>query len=335
MPRQESGLTRGECDSYHREGYLVVEDLLPVEEIDAVIAEVNQEITSRASNLVAAGKIKSIHEELGFERQLIAIDAEDPTIVPTVSSGTLAGPEIFRMLCNPRLLDIAESLCGPELIASSVYRLRAKMPGDPRGEVPWHQDSGYLDPYCDRGLILTVWVPLVDSTLETGCLFVLPRAHESEIFPHRRNEPGTYLEIDTADFPRGHKGIPLPVRKGDVILMTNRTPHASFENKSSGIRWSMDIRYQNASIPTNAQISRTETEQEMLGRESVPAACYPPALDFLVRSRERPGDIVTDPEVFNDLRTRHRASYDAGFSAGNPSKRRGVNPFSLQRWEHD
>ena len=312
-----------------------MEDLLPVEEIDTLIAEVNQEITSRASNLVAAGKIKSTYEELGFERQLIAIDAEDCTIVPTVSSGTLAGPKIFRMLCNPRILDIAESLCGPELIASSIYRLHTKMPGSPRGEVPWHQDSEYLDPDYDRGLILRVWVPLVDSTLETGCLFVLPRANESEIFPQRRNKPGTCLEIDTADFPHGHKAIPLPVRKGDVILMTNRISHTSFENKSPGIRWSMDIRYQNASMPTNAQISHIETEQEMLDRESVPVACNPPALNFLVPNRERPGDTVTDPEVFNDLRTRHRTAYDEGFSAGKPSKRWGVNPFSLQRREHD
>ena len=143
-------------------------DLFPAKELDAVIAEVNQEITSRAQALLTAGKVTGTYEEQGFERQLIALDAEDSTIVPTVSSGTLAGPEIFRMICNPRLLDIAESLCGPEIIASSVYRLRAKMPGDPRGEVPWHQDSGYLDPYCDKNLILTVWVPLVDSNLESG-----------------------------------------------------------------------------------------------------------------------------------------------------------------------
>ena len=184
-----------------------MEDLLPVEEIDAIIAEVNQQITSRAKNLVAAGKIKSTYEELGFERQLIAIDAEDPTIVPTVSSSTLAGPKILRMLCHPRILDIAESLCDPELIASSVYRLHTKMPGSPRDEVPY--------------------------------------------------------------------------------------------------------------------------------RESVPAACNPPALNFLVPNRERPGDTVTDPEVFNDLRTRHRTAYDEGFSAEEPSKHQNVNPFSLQRREHD
>ena len=335
MPRQKKGLTQEERDVFHREGYLVVEDLLPAKELDAVIAEVNQEITSRAQALLTAGKVTGTYEEQGFERQLIALDAEDSTIVPTVSSGTLAGPEIFRMICNPRLLDIAESLCGPEIIASSVYRLRAKMPGDPRGEVPWHQDSGYLDPYCDKNLILTVWVPLVDSNLESGCLFVLPRAHRSEVFRHQRNGAGTYLEIDTADFPRGLKAAAVPVPRGGVLLMTNRTPHASFRNKGSGIRWSMDIRYQSASLPTNAQISRIETEQEHRDRESVPPACYPPSLDFLVRSCERPEDVVVDPEAFSSLRTRHRALYDAGFASSKPTKSRGVNPFSLQRWERD
>src|SRR5690348_10430881 len=81
-------------------------------------------------------------------------------------------------MTNRKLLDVAEQLCGPELITSSVYRLRPKVPTRAWSPVPRHQDSGYFEPYCDLGLILTVWLPLVDAAEERGCLWVMLRAHK-------------------------------------------------------------------------------------------------------------------------------------------------------------
>jgi len=323
--RTLSGLSREEIDTFHREGYLVVENVLPVSALDSVIAEVTREVTARAGELVAAGRLSRTYEELDFGRQLIAIDAEARGLVAAVSSGALSGPAIFEIIRHPGLLDLAESLCGPELIASSVYRLRPKLPRDARGEVPWHQDSSYFAQDCDQGLIVTIWIPLVDAHIETGCLYVLPRMHQSEVFRHQPNAAGTYLEIEAADLPDG-KPVAVPIRKGGALLMTNRTPHASFENTSDSVRWSMDLRYQGASLPTNA-------EQDLRNDGSVPPACYPPARDFLVRSRERPEDVVTDAAVFHELRTRHRTQYDAGFANVTPvAEKRRINPFSLRRW---
>jgi hypothetical protein len=89
--------------------------------------------------------------------------------------------------------------------------------------------------------------------------------------------------------------------------MTNRTPHVSYENKTDAVRWSMDLRYQSASLPTNADITRLENEtvgDEALG---IPIACYPPEADFLVRSRHRPHEVMTDPAAFHALRQNHSA----------------------------
>lgn len=336
MPRTIQGLSRKEIDTFHREGYLVVDKALAEADLQPVIEEIIREVTARAQELVERGELESTYEAHGFERQLIAIDREDSTLVPAVTGGALSGPAIFEFIRHPGLLDLAESLCGPELIASSVYRVRPKLPGDPRGEVPWHQDSGYFAPDCDNGLIVTMWIPLVDATLETGCLYLRPRAHESEVFRHQPNAEATYLAIDMTDLPRGTRAIPVPVRKGGVLLMTNRTPHASFENKSAGVRWSMDLRYQGAALPNNASRARVEDEHETFDRESVPAACYPPAKDFLVRSQKRPEDVITDASVFHDLRARHRAAYDSGFANVKPvAERRNINPFSLRRWERN
>src|SRR6185295_18282150 len=119
------------------------------------------------------------------------------------------------------------------------------------GTVPWHQDSGYFEPYCDRSLILTVWVPLVDATEENGCLQLIPRVHKAGIYRHVANtQHNKYLEIRKPDLPAGEV-LTVPVRKGGVLLMTNRTPHQSLPNRSNGIRWTADLRFQSAELPTN------------------------------------------------------------------------------------
>ena len=54
------------------------------------------------------------------------------------------------------------------------------------------------------------------------------------------------------------------------------------------VRWSMDLRYQSARLPTNARITRLPEEAVPAPEDGVPPACYPPEADFLVRSRQRP-----------------------------------------------
>ena len=63
-------------------------------------------------------------------------------------------------------------MCGEELIASSVYRLRPKIPGHRNSAVPWHQDSGYVG--YDHKTYLTCWVTLDDVSEENGTVYLLP-----------------------------------------------------------------------------------------------------------------------------------------------------------------
>ena len=189
------------------------------------------------------------------------------------------------------------------MIASSAYRLRPKVPGFAHGVVPWHQDSGYFDPFCDRALIMTVWIPLVDATEERGCLWVMPRVHDGEVFRHRRDESGKYLVIPGPDLPHA-ESLPVPVPLGGALLLTNRTPHCSGDNTSDIIRWSMDLRYQHANLPTNYQSPSGWANDDL--PPGAPVACYAPEADFLVRSAARPQDVVRSWRRFRDLRVNYQ-----------------------------
>ncbi len=297
----QRGLSAQEVKQFHEQGFLVVEDLIDPEMIASLESGITCEIDKECDRLLETGEISSNYAELPFNKRLSKITDENLSVVKRITDGALAIPAIFRLIAYPPLLDVAESLCGSELIASSVYRLRPKLPDYGPGVVPWHQDSGYFEPYCDSSLILTCWLPLVDADAQNGCLQVLKYGHRSPVVPHGAG-PHHYLQIEDQDLPAGEV-VTVPVRRGGVLLLTNLTPHCSTPNNTDGIRWSMDLRYQSAALPTNAPITRLPEEISL--DSSAPLACYPPEADVLIRSQKRPDEVISTPEQFERIRLNH------------------------------
>jgi phytanoyl-CoA hydroxylase len=286
---------------FREEGYLVVDKVLEDSDLQDVIRELEEEIDIRARKLVADGDLSQLYENETFKTRLAKISSETPKLAVSIWNGILHGPAIFEFITNSKLLDVAEAFCGPELIASSVYRLRPKIPNFGYGEVPWHQDSGYFEPYCDDSLVLTMWIPLVDANVENGCMYVIPGTHKGAVVEHEMHETGKYLSVKDEFVPK-ENWVACPVPKGGVLLLSNKVIHASFKNSTNGVRWSMDLRYQSAALPTNANITRFGHEESENPAAGVPAACYPPDADFLVRSRLRREEVVGSYETFRNLR---------------------------------
>jgi len=306
MLRQDvMGLTDDQRQHFSREGYVMVPDVFADEDLAPVMAEIEDNVDQLARAAFANGKLSSDFATQDFEHRLARINEEDPRIAESMWGPEPALPSFFHLMRTPRLLRIACDLCGEELVASSVYRLRPKVPTHVMSQVPWHQDSGYFEPYCDSSLVLTVWLPLVNATEENGCMWVLPRGHRvGKVVSHRQAKDQPYLEIESQDLPAGEPRC-VPVPKGGVLLMTNLTPHASFANRTDRVRWSMDLRYQSATLPSNAAFTRLPGETPVEPPEGVPVACYPPEADFLVHSIKRPREVIQTGEEFVELRKVH------------------------------
>jgi phytanoyl-CoA hydroxylase len=308
MTQSQAVLSESQIAFFHDQGYLVVEDVFTDRDLQPVIDEVSEEVDRQARRAMAEGRLSRLYEEHGFEHRLAMISQEAPQVPEAMWDARVVLPAFFELMRRPRLLDAVEQLVGPEIIASSVYRLRPKVPSHIKSPVPWHQDSGYFEPYCDKSLVLTVWLPLVDADADNGCLWVKPEGHKAGgVVRHVHPGDKPYLEILPEDLRKtsGRAPICAPVRKGGALLLTNLTPHASFENSTEKVRWSMDFRYQSAALPTNAPISRLPGETEADEAAGVPVACYPPEADFLIRSRLRPDEVIQSAEQFLRLRREH------------------------------
>jgi ectoine hydroxylase-related dioxygenase (phytanoyl-CoA dioxygenase family) len=184
---------------------------------------------------------------------------------------------------NKNLLDAVECLVGPEIICSPIQHIRAKPPAASSGagpgfyNVPWHQDAGVTWEEADDSDIVTCWLPLVDATVENGCMEVMPGVFRSGYLEHQA-EGGTTIRPDLLP---GTSPRPVPVKKGGVIFMHRHTPHRSVPNVSDHVRWSIDLRYQKTGTPT--------------GRPFHP--------DFVVRSRSHPESVLTEHTAWVGLWT--------------------------------
>jgi len=304
-PQLEYTLTEAQERQFEEEGYLVLQDIFTDAELQVVIDAITKDLDTKAKAAVAEGKLSRDYAEYDFEHRLAKVNEEDKKIASSMWDQQVVLPEFFHLISNTKVVDIAQQLCkSDELIASSVYRLRPKVPNHPFSAVPWHQDSGYFEPHCDNDLILTVWIPLVDATEENGCMWVIPKLHKGAVLPHAPDHIAHYIEILDEYTNDKSKWVCCPVKKGGAFIVTNRSPHASFENKTDIVRWSMDLRYQSASLPTNAKIKHS-TANIQNDEDGVPLSCNPPEPDFLVRSTLHPEAVLTSADEFVKLRYSH------------------------------
>ena len=270
------GLSTEQIAHFQRDGFLLVEDRLGAADLEPVIEEYAAYIDRRAHELVAAGQLTQSYAAEPFDRRLACISRETGVLYPELDIMYLRGPATFAFLHNEKLLDLAESLIGPELLCSPIQHLRPKLPSGltPRGSDPhvvhWHQDAGVTWAEADPYFILTMWIPLVDATPENGCLRVIPGLHKGGLLPHRTKRGlGTAIH---GDLLAHHPIVTLPMRKGSVLLMHKHTPHSSSRNTTDTVRWSMDLRYQAVGTAT--------------GRPFQPA--------FVVRSQAAPTTVLRD-----------------------------------------
>lgn len=274
-------------DQFYEQGFAVVEDVLdPQTDLEPLLDEYSMVLDALSRQWHEEGVLTSAYDELPFGPRLIEVVRESgrpysqyfdislPLGKITESTPIHLGPAVFDLLRNPRLLDAVENVIGPEIYSNPIQHVRIKPPerllsGEQHeglvARTGWHQDQGVALPDADETEILTVWVAVTDATLENGCLCVVPGSHREGLVVHCRNKqiPDALVRDDA---------VPVPMRRGSVLLMHRRTRHASLSNVSEDIRWSFDLRYQPIGQPT--------------GRPMFPG--------FVARSRQNQESVLTD-----------------------------------------
>ena len=295
-------LTADQLDSFRRDGFLVVENVLDDSDLEPLRLEYAALLDELANQLYQQGEIDSSYADLGFAERFAKVVARYPECIdrmnislPLVNDEKDAeryrahtGPAVFGLLRNPKVLDVVESVIGPEIASSPVQQMRIKPPlaelvqdnisHSGVGNTTWHQDTVAVLPEANDTEQLTVWIAVTDADEENGCLVSIPGSHLEGAHDH---VPGPIPREPTvpADILRGRKGRALPVGRGGIIIFHKHNIHCSRPNRSTRLRWSLDLRYH----PTG----------QASGRPAFPG--------FVARSRSNPASELTDPVQWNQM----------------------------------
>lgn len=295
-----TGLSDAQRAAFEEDGFLAIDTLLDDADLAPLEAEYEALLDRVARRLHADGIISSTHEDLPFGPRFCRLLAEHPELhrhcnisLPLINGPVdpetyfmHAGPAVFGILRNAKILDLVEQIIGPEIYSSPVQQMRMKPPENQLsgenaehsnvGTTTWHQDIVALLPEADETSQITVWVAVTEATVENGCLVSVPGSHREGPKIHCSNlalasepqVPGKLME--------GRNAVPLPVKRGGVVLFHKMNVHRALPNRSGALRWSMDLRYH----PTG----------QASGRPAFPG--------FVARSRSDPASELQDPAVW-------------------------------------
>ena len=206
--------------------------------------------------------VAPVEEIQEMRRQLEAFEAK--------SGGALRGTNRFKnhllfkwlsdLIRSPKILDAVEDLIGSNLLVWStdwwIKEAQSSM------FVSWHQDSQYWG--LDTRKLVTVWVALSPSTVESGCMRVLPGSHLGPDLPHKETFHDDNMltrgqQIEDIDETLA---VNLEVDTGKAVIFAYRIAHASHPNRSNDRRIGLAIRY----IPPDARQQYAETDSATLVR---------------------------------------------------------------------
>lgn len=222
MAQQANVLSQAEVEAFQRDGVVVPEFRLPTEKL-ALLQEL-------------ADKLIADNPQMGDE------PITSPHVPGSGIQSVKSDPRWIQIPTFPPILDMVEQLIGPDLILWGTTFFH-KPVGEER-IVPWHRDGRYwpIKPLATT----SVWIAVTDTTVENGCLRVIPGSHAARsIGEHYRDhsdgvtipetlQPGQFDESQARD---------IELEAGQMVVFDVYMAHASQANRSGTKRVGYALRF--------------------------------------------------------------------------------------------
>jgi len=240
-------LTREQVEFYQEHGWLRIPQVFNKQQIDAMDVELESLIQNWASNEAGwTGPWRKVYMDAETEKKSKLIALHDLQ---------LYSQAWCKAVNNDRLCDAMADILGPNVeLHHSTLHAKPPETGHP---FPMHQDWAFYQ--HDDGRYVDVLVHLDDTDDSNGCIRFLDGSHKFGSLEHitRSPEGPCTPHLPTHKFKLDDT-VPVPAKRGDVVIFQINTIHGSHINKTNKIRRLVRVGYRN---PENVQ-----TGGQSLGR---------------------------------------------------------------------
>lgn len=148
-------------------------------------------------------------------------------------------PWACALATHPAILDVVESLLGPNLLIWAT-ELFTKHASDATVSIGWHRDKTYMR--FDPATTATAWIALGPSTPENGCMRAIPGPARREAQPSEETV-GARRRRGAAPMVHESDAMDIVLRAGEMSLHDADIPHGSAANHSPEKRVGFVIRF--------------------------------------------------------------------------------------------
>ena len=244
-------LNTDQIQQYHQNGYLVLENAIPQQDIEklkaAALQIVDEFDINKHRSVFTTSDRDSGRDDYFFESaqnvhcflEEDALDEDGALLKPAHLAINKIGHAmhdlhpVFRTFCQQALFgqvlrDIGYS---SPLLWQTMYIFKQPHIG---GEVRWHQDGSYL--ISEPATVTGIWVAIENANRDNGCLWIQPGGHRSplrEIYQvDWADREGRLSDLDNTPWPQMNEALAVEVPLGSVVIFHDHMPHYSSQNLS-------------------------------------------------------------------------------------------------------
>lgn len=219
-------LTLEQLEFYNTNGYLVIENLISLEEVERYKEIYNEFLT---------GKIN-----VGANRSDLGVNLGDNQKIENITQIMCPSdfvPALLNHSYHLSALEISKQLMGDD--SEMDFDMLINKSPFTNTITPWHQDEAYWLNVPDKRAT-SCWLSLDHATFESGCMWFVPGSHLKEVRKHSyAAKIGGALNCEASEA----EGIGVELRPGSCTFHTGRTLHYSRGNSTSHNRRAFIINF--------------------------------------------------------------------------------------------
>jgi ectoine hydroxylase-related dioxygenase (phytanoyl-CoA dioxygenase family) len=240
-------LTDEQIAFFKENGYLTVDRITTDEEVEKLKGLYEEAINSSQGRIKFEGKRDD--GSTGHITQVIAPELSHPELLETI---------YFR---NAR--KAALKLLGIE--SDDIQRqgiMYVYKPEKAGRDTPWHQDEAYWKDFENlKANSLSCWMPLDNVTVESGCMWYLPKSQDRDILNYKRVEgPEPIVLADDVDLS---EAVSCPMPAGAAVFHHCRILHFAGTNTTTNKRRAMSSVFHGPTEKRDVPIPRPWLEEPL------------------------------------------------------------------------